>query len=108
VLAEMSSIEAAAFVHMLNQALARHLPRDGHGTSLRLPPVSSYARLATVLSQWELAPEGAVLLRDGKSPVRVDTVAALQGREPWPPRGVLAAADATWVLESDGRVTRLF
>jgi hypothetical protein len=108
VLAEMSSIEAAAFVHMLNQALARHLPRDGHGTPLRLPPANSYVQLATVLREWELAPEGAVLLRDGKSPVRVDTVATLHGREPWPPRGVLAAADATWVLESDGRVTRLY
>jgi hypothetical protein len=108
VLAEMSSIEAAAFVHMLDQALARHLPRHGHGTSLRLPPVNSYARLATVLREWELASEGAVLLRDGKAPVRVDSVAALQGEEAWPPRGVLAAADATWVLEDDRRVTRLY
>ncbi|HSJ20829.1 MAG TPA: hypothetical protein VK964_09665 [Nocardioidaceae bacterium] len=64
--------------------------------------------MATVLREWELAPEGAVLLRDGKSPVRVDSVAALQGQEPWPPRGVLAAADATWVLEDDRRVTRLY
>ncbi|HSE09563.1 MAG TPA: hypothetical protein VLB29_12925 [Nocardioidaceae bacterium] len=104
----MSSIEAAAFVHMLNGALARHLPNQGYGVLVRLPPVDSYTRLATVLRQWEFASSGAVLLRDHGTPVRVVSVEQLQGQEPWPPRGILAAADATWVLEPDRRVTRLY
>jgi hypothetical protein len=108
VLAEMSSIEAAAYVRMLNQALARHLPNQGHGVLVRLPPVDSYEQLATVLKQWGFASAGAVLLRDHGAPARVVSVEQLQTQEPWPPRGVLAAADATWVLEPDRRVTRLY
>jgi len=104
----MSSIEAAAFKHMLHEALARHLPNQGRGVPVRLPPVDSYERLATVLRQWELASAGAVLLRDHGTPLRVGSVQQLQTKEPWPPRGVLAAIDATWVLEPDRRVTRLF
>lgn len=104
----MSSFEAAAYVHMLNQALARHMPKQRDVPPVRLPMVDSYTRLAAILRQWESTPTGAVLLRDHGSPVRVVSVAQLQEREPWPPRGVLAAEDATWVLESDGRVTRLY
>jgi hypothetical protein len=104
----MSSIEVAAYVHMLNKALARHLPSQGSPIPVRLPPVDSYDRLATVLRQWGLEQTGAVLLRDHGKPVRVVSVAHLHGQEPWPPRGLLAAADGTWVLEPDGRVTRLY
>jgi len=104
----MSSFEAAAYVHMLNQALARHMPKQKEQPPVRLPMVDSYTRLAAILRQWEPAASGAVLLRDYGKPVRVVSVEQLQGREPWPPRGVLAADDATWVLEQDGRVTRLY
>jgi hypothetical protein len=104
----MSSMEAAAYRHMLNRALARHLPNKGSGVPVRLPPADSYRRLATILRQWELEETGAVLLRDHGTPLRVGSVANLHGQEPWPPRGVLAAADGTWVLEPDGRVTRLY
>ena len=103
--AEMSSFEAAAYAKMLDRALARHNKKDT--LPVRLPMVSSYTRLAKVLQEWE-STAGAVLLRDAGTAVRVPSVAHLQRDEPWPPRGVLAAADGTWVLEPDGRVTRLY
>lgn len=106
-LADMSSFEAAAYAQMLKEALARREQMDR--VPVRLPMVASYARLEMVLREWESSAAGAVLLRDSGSAVRVPSVAQLQqADEPWPPRGVLAAADGTWVLEPDGRVTRMY
>lgn len=102
----MSSFEAAAYAHMLDRALARH-DRSGK-VPTRLPMATSYARLAEVLRDWECCTEGAVLLRDSGTAVRVASVAQLQQVEPWPPRGVLAAAEGTWVLEQDGRAIRTY
>ncbi len=104
--AQMSSFEAAAFARMLDQALARHL-RDRDRLPVRLPAATSYTRLAAMLREWETTAD-AVLLRDSGAAIRVVSVARLHGEEPWPPRGVLAAADGTWVLEQDCRVTRLY
>lgn len=106
--AQMSSFEAAAYARMLDQALDRHQRSQRNRDPLRLPVVSSYGGLAAVLREREWATAGAVLLRDLGGAVRVASVAQLQEQEPWPPRGVLAAADGTWVLEQDGRVTRLY
>ena len=103
---QMSSFEAAAYARMLDQALARHL-RDRNRLPVRLPTATSYTRLAAMLREWETTTD-AVLLRDSGTAVRVLWVARLQGEEAWPPRGVLAAADGTWVLEHDCRVTRLY
>lgn len=108
VLADMSDFETAAFARMLDQALARHLRSSKGKVPLRLPMVNSYTRLAAILREWEADTAGAVLLRDSGAAVRVRSVSQLQQVEPWPPRGVLAAADGTWVLEQDGRVTRLY
>lgn len=103
----MSSIEAAAYARMLDAALAR-FQRDGRDRiPVRLPQVSSYSRLAAMLREWESFTGEAVLLRDSGSAVRLRSVEELRD-EPWPPRGVLAAADGTWVLEQDGCVTRLY
>lgn len=103
----MSPLEAAAFERMLDKALARHLSRHRQRLPVRLPAVSSYNRLALMLHDWEQTAD-AVLLRDRGEAVRVASVSQLHEHEPWPPRGVLAAADATWVLEHDGRVTQLY
>ncbi len=104
-LAEMSNFESAAFAQMLKHALAR---RDQNPQiPVRLPMVTSYTRLAAILRDWE-STSSAVLLRDSGPAVRVASVAQLQQVERWPPRGVLAAADGTWVLEQDGRVTRMY
>lgn len=103
----MSSFEAAAYAQMLKAALARREQTDR--VPVRLPMVASYSRLDTVLREWESSTADAVLLRDSGPAVRMASVAQLQHeREPWPPRGVLAAADGTWVLEHDGRVTRMY
>lgn len=107
-LADMGEFEAAAFARMLDRALARHLRSSMGKVPVRLPAVNSYARLAAVLQEWEAASAGVVLLRDHGPAVRAASVSQLHQVEPWPPRGVLAAADGTWVLESDGRVTRLY
>lgn len=104
--AQMSNFEAAAFARMLDEALARHL-RERDRVPVRLPRVTSYTRLAAMLREWETTMD-AVLLRDSGRAFRVFSVAGLQGEEPWPPQGVLAAADGTWVLEDDWRVTRLY
>jgi hypothetical protein len=92
---------------MLDGVLARHLTRHRQRLPVRLPAVDTYHHLALTLHDWKQTAE-AVLLRDSGGAVRVPSVADLHGQEPWPPRGVLAAADATWVLERDGRVTRLY
>ena len=106
-MADMSSFEAAAYAQMLKEALARR--EQAEGVPVRLPMVASYARLDAVLREWESSAADAVLLRDSGTAVRMMSVAQLQReREPWPPRGVLAAADGTWVLEHDGRVTRMY
>lgn len=102
----MSRIEAAAYTRMLDEALARH-QREKDRIPVRLPRVTSYNRLAAMLREWESYTGEAVLLRDSGSAVRLGSVSELKG-EPWPPRGVLAAADGTWVLEQDGAVTRLY
>ncbi len=107
-LAEMSSFEADAFAHMLDRALARHARSQNGRFPVRLPRAGSYTRLAAILREWAPITTDAVLLRDRGGAVRVPSVAALQEQENWPPRGVLAASDGTWVLESDGRVTRLY
>lgn len=106
-LADMSTFETAAYAHMLERALARHFS-DHQRSPVRLPAVDSYTRLAAVLRGWESAEDAAVLLRDSGTAVRVDSVARLQDREAWPPHGTVAAPDGTWVLEPDGRVTRLY
>ena len=102
----MSRFEAAAYAQMLDRVLARR-SRIGR-IPVRLPQVTSYTRLAAVLREWECSAESAVLLRDSGAAVRVGSVEQLQQQEPWPPRGVLAAAAGTWVLEPDGRVTRTY
>lgn len=107
-LAEMSKFETAAYAHMLDRALARHFSDRRRRPPVRLPAVDSYTRLAAVLRGWESSEDAAVLLRDSGTAVRVDSVALLQGQEAWPPRGTVAAPDGTWVLEQDGRVTRLY
>ena len=104
----MSSFETAAYARMLDQALARHLGEKKYRLALRLPTATSYRVLAAILREWEPTSPAAVLLRDAGSAIRLATVAELQGEEPWPPPGILAAADGTWVLERDGRVTRLY
>ena len=103
----MSRIEAEAYARMLDQALARYQRDTRDRLPVRLPHVTSYARLAAMLREWESFTGEAVLLRDSGSAVRLRSVAELHD-EPWPPRGVLAAADGTWVLEQDGAVTRLY
>lgn len=102
----MSRIEAAAYARMLDQALAR-FQREKDRVPVRLPKVTSYTRLAAMLREWESFSGEAVLLRDSGSAIRLGSVSELRD-EPWPPRGVLAAADGTWVLEQDGGVTRLY
>lgn len=102
----MSSFEAAAYAQMLKEALVRRERADR--VPVRLPMVASYTRLAVMLQEWESSTTRAVLLRDSGKALRVGSVAELQGKEPWPPRGVLAAADGTWVLEQDGRATRMY
>lgn len=103
----MSRFEAVAYAQMLDKALARHLQRKDR-LPVRLPMVTSYTRLAVILDEWEASSGDAVLLRDSGKAVRLGSVAELHQKEPWPPKGVLAAADGTWVLEQDGRVTRLY
>ena len=105
--AQMSPFEAAAFARMLDDVLSRHLRGERDRVLVRLPKVTSYARLGAMLHEWVFTAD-AVLLRDTGQAVRLVSVAHLHEQEPWPPRGVLAAADATWVLEEDGRVTRLY
>lgn len=107
-LVEMSCFEAAAYAHMLDKALERHLRNQKTRVPVRLQAVRSYAWLAAVLREWEYAATEAVLLRDQGTAIRVDSVTHLEEHEAWPPRGTLAAADGTWVLEQDGRVTRLY
>jgi hypothetical protein len=104
----MSKFETAAYAHMLDRALARHFGGRRNRVPVRLPPVDSYTRLAAILREWESTASGAVLLRDSGTAIRVDSVALLQEHESWPPHGTVAAPDATWVLEEDGRVTRLY
>jgi flagellar biosynthesis/type III secretory pathway ATPase len=104
----MSRFEAAAYAHMLDRALARHFRDQRNRVPVRLPAVDSYTRLAAILREWESSETGAVLLRDSGTAVRVASVAMLQQHEAWPPRGTVAAPDGTWVLEQDGRVTRLY
>jgi hypothetical protein len=108
VLAEMSRFETAAYAHMLDRALARYFGDHKQRPPVRLPAVDSYTGLAAVLRGWGSSEGAAVLLRDSGTAVRVDSVAVLQGQEAWPPRGTVAASDGTWVLEQDGRVTRLY
>ncbi len=103
----MSPLEAAAFSRMLEDVVARHQARHKQRTPVRLPVVNSYARLAATLLEWGQTGD-AVLLRDRGTAVRVGSVAELQGQERWPPKGMLAAADGTWALDHDGRVTRLY
>lgn len=103
----MSRIEAAAYARMLDRALARYRRGERDRVPVRLPMVTSYTRLAAMLREWDSFTDEAVLLRDRGSAVRLRSVAELTD-EPWPPRGVLAAIDGTWVLEQDGRVTRLY
>lgn len=103
----MSSFESAAYERMLDEALVRHRRHGTDRVPVRLPRVTSYTSLAAALREWDYFTADAVLLRDAGPAVRLASVAQLKG-EPWPPRGVLAAADATWVLEEDGRVTRLY
>ena len=103
----MSRIETEAYSRMLDQALARYQRNSNDRMPVRLPQVTSYARLAAMLREWESFTGEAVLLRDSGSAVRLRSVAELRD-EPWPPKGVLAAADGTWVLEQDGSVTRLY
>lgn len=92
---------------MLDEVLARR--ERTVPVPVRLPMVASYSRLDKVLREWQFRNADAVLLRDSGTAVRVPSVAELQDeQEPWPPRGVLAAADGTWVLEHDGRVTRMY
>jgi hypothetical protein len=93
---------------MLRDVFDRHVSTDkADPIGLRLPGTTSYVRLAAMLDEWAFTAD-AVLLRDRGPALRVTSVAQLQDQEYWPPRGVLAAADATWVLEEDGRVTRLY
>lgn len=103
----MSSFETAAYTRMLDEALMRFQRDERNRVPVRLPRVTSYQSLAATLREWETFTTDAVLLRDSGPAVRVSSVADLR-ENPWPPRGVLAAADATWVLEDDGRVTRLY
>ncbi len=103
----MSPLEAAAFSHMLEDVVARHQAQHTQRTPVRLPMVNSYARLAATLREWGQTGE-AVLLRDRGRAARVGSVAELHGQERWPPKGMLAAADGTWALDHDGRVTRLY
>ena len=105
--AQMSRFETAAFSRMLDEALVRFRRTGKDRAPVRLPQVRSYARLAATLHEWQDYTVDAVLLRDVGPSVRVGSVAELED-EAWPPRGVLAAADGTWVLEQDGRVTRLY
>lgn len=108
VLAEMSSFEADAYAHMLDRALARHARSQNGRYPVRLPRAGSYVRLEAILREWAPITSDAVLLRDRGGAVRVPSVADLEDHESWPPRGVLAASDGTWVLESDGRIMRLY
>ena len=103
----MTPFEATAFARVLNDVFDRHVFNDNEPVGLRLPGTTSYVRLAAMLNEWAFTAD-AVLLRDRGPALRVTSVAQLQDHEYWPPRGVLAAADATWVLEEDGRVTRLY
>jgi hypothetical protein len=103
----MSRIEAEAYARMLDAALARYQRNHQGELPVRLPKVTSYSRLAAMLREWDSFTGEAVLLRDSGSAVRLGSVAELT-EEPWPPRGVLAAVDGTWVLEQDGSVTRLY
>lgn len=105
--AQMGPVEAAAFSRMLEDVVARHQARHTQRPPIRLPAVNSYSRLAAILLDWGQTGE-AVLLRDRGPAVRVGSVAQLHGQEPWPPKGLLAAADGTWALDHDGRVTRLY
>ncbi|MGH3330111.1 MAG: hypothetical protein ACRDPJ_02290, partial [Nocardioidaceae bacterium] len=104
---QLSSFEAAAYARMLDEALLRHRRNTGDRIPVRLPKVNSYMNLAATLRQWDYFTAEAVLLRDAGPTVWLASVAQLKD-EPFPPRGVLAAADGTWVLEQDGRVTRLY
>jgi hypothetical protein len=103
----MSPLEAAAFSQMLREVVARHQARHTQRPAVRLPAAGSYARLAATLLDWGQSGE-AVLLRDHGRALRVGSVAELHGQEPWPPKGLLAAADGTWALDHDGRVTPLY
>ncbi len=103
----MSPLEAAAFSRMLEDVVARHQARHTQRALVRLPAANSYARLAATLLAWGQSGE-AVLLRDHGRAIRVGSVAELHGQEPWPPKGLLAAADGTWALDHDARVTRLY
>jgi hypothetical protein len=105
--AQLNPFEATAYARMLDEVIARRFRSQGHRAAVRLPRVVSYTRLASILHEWVFTAD-AILLRDAGPAVRLISVAQLQEQESWPPRGVLAAADATWVLEQDGRVTRLY
>lgn len=105
--AQMSPLEAAAFSRMLHEVVARHQARYRQRAPVRFPKVNSYAGLAATLLDWGQTGE-AVFLPDHGTAVRVGSVAHLHDEQPWPPRGVLAAADGTWALDHDCRVTRLY
>jgi hypothetical protein len=103
----MSKFEVDAYSRMLDNALLRFQHSDREKFPVRLSRAYSYRDLASMLRRGQFYTPEAVLLRDHGPAVRVGSVDQLEG-EQWPPQGVLAAADGTWVLEQDGRVTRLY
>ncbi len=93
---QMNPVETAAYAAMLEEAISSR-------ADLQTPsvPVSSAARLTGALRQWMFSTTDAVWLREDGSAQRIDVFSELP-EVPWPVAGVLAAADATWVLTPGG------
>jgi hypothetical protein len=98
----MNPLETAAFAAVLERAVTS-------STDLRTPsvPVSSSARLGPALKQWMFATTDAVWVREDGTGQRLDVRSELP-EVPWPVPGVLAAADATWVLTPSGSLRVLW
>ena len=99
---QMNPVETAAFAALLEDVISSR-------ADLQTPsvPVSSAARLTGALRQWMFTTTDAVWLCEDGTAQRIDVFTELP-EVPWPVAGVLAAADATWVLTPGGSLRLLW